>query len=658
MHRITLTLVILICPILASAQDNYGFPYGKTTFMELDQKEFTPDTSASAYVIKEVAEAHVDYESNNRIIFTYHVKIRILKQQGADEANVIVPLQKAKDRKELIRDVQASSYNIVNNRIVETPMEKKSVFMEKNSDYQDNAKFAIPNVKAGTIIEYQYIIESPFLYNFRRWEFQSHLPKLHSEYWTVIPANYTYNTTLRGYQNLTSRSSDVIPGCIAAGNGAVADCVRNKYLMKNIPAFREEEYMIAKNNFLSAINFELKEVKHWDGRVDNVTKEWKDADDELNRDARFGQEIKRGKNLGGAVEKLIAGTTDRLEMAKKIYDFVKYEFMWNGNYGFYCNEKGINKAFEEKKGNVGDINLTLIAALKAAQIQVEPVLLATRHIERPTELHPALSDFNYVIARVTIDGKNYLLDAVDDYLAFGNIREVCYNGKARVISEAGSYWIDLKPTDRNRKFVQSNLKLSNDGMITGSVTNTYFGYAAVDFRKELASYQNDKEYVDKLRSKHQFLTITAYEKVLDEDLSKAVVEKITVEFPAFESKESAHFLFNPFLMEANPINPFKTEKRAFPIDYGVPHDLSLSLNLEYPENIEVTSMPDKIGNALPNGGGRYIFAAQNDGKKLTVSSVLNIAKPVYEPEEYPYLRELYSKMIQVQNTDIIFQKKK
>lgn len=346
-----------------------------------------------------------------------------------------------------------------------------------------------------------------------------------------------------------------------------------------------------------------------------------------------------------------------MKKAQKVYDFVKNHFTWNEYFGAYT-DVGIKKAVDDKTGNVADINLALIAALREADLYAEPVMLATRHVERPGELHPVLNDFNYVVAKMNVGDKYYLLDAVDDFLPFGLISDFCYNGKGRVIAEGGSYWIELKPADRSRIVTQVTLKLSTEGMLTGNVTHSYYGYAAVDQRKKIVSFTDEKSYVADAKSNNHIMEITAYDRTVEADLSKPITETFAVEINAFDSPGASHFLFNPFFNGRMETNPFKTEKRNFPVDFGVPVERNLIVTVEYPDNVEVTSVPDKIGLALPNAGGRYIYSALADGKKLTISNLMSIAKPIYQPEEYPYLRELYAKKIQTENTDIIFQKKK
>jgi hypothetical protein len=64
-----------------------------------------------------------------------------------------------------------------------------------------------------------------------------------------------------------------------------------------------------------------------------------------------------------------------------------------------------------------------------------------------------------------------------------------------------------------------------------------------------------------------------------------------------------------------------------------------------------------VALSLPNAGGRYLFGIQNLGNKVTMNSTLIINRTLYTPEEYHYLKELYNRVIQVQEADWIFKKK-
>jgi hypothetical protein len=141
------------------------------------------------------------------------------------------------------------------------------------------------------------------------------------------------------------------------GTRAGADCSLLKFGMENIPAFKEEDYMTARRNFLSTINFELAQITHTDGRVDKITTEWKEAEKELKEHPNFGAQVKRARNLFDDLVKSIQSTEkEPLAITKALYKHFKNNYLWNGDFGF-LTDMGVKKTEELKKGNVADINL-------------------------------------------------------------------------------------------------------------------------------------------------------------------------------------------------------------------------------------------------------------------------------------------------------------
>jgi hypothetical protein len=638
------------------AQEN-GFPYGQVTYRELDINQYEPDTTAVALMLDEFGEAHFDNHNDHNIIFEYHAKIKILKKGGVSYGTFEIPLRKSDGRAEKIISVKASSFNLESGSMHEAKLDPKNVYTENQNKYYDLKKFAIPNVKEGSVVEVLYKLESPFTYNFRSWEFQGEIPKRQSEFWCLIPGNYVYNISLKGHLKLSKNESTLVKDCFSPGAGYSADCSQLKYGIKNIPAFHEEEYMTAKSNFLSSVNFELSQLNYFDGRKDKITKEWKDADVELRQNQEFGLQIKRGKDIVDShVEQLIAGEADALIKAQKIYEFIKGWYRWNGVYGKY-SESGIKKSFASKTGNVGDINLSLIAALKYADIPVEPMLLSTRENGLATELYPVLSDFNYVVAKVTIADKIYLLDATDKFHPFGLLPERCLNGKGRVFGDKESYWYDLKPTNKEKTVSIITLALDNEG-IRGTIQYSYWGYEAVNQRRKLSRFSNLQEYNNDIKNKLQGININNLKIEHAEDLEKSLILHLDVDIEVPDQYNDGNFLFNPFIVEQWKRNPFRSSERSYPVDFGAPLEEVMILNMEYPADYEIDELPAKVGLILPQNGGRFIFEIQNVANRLSINSSLLIGKPVFSPQEYHYLKELFNNIVAVQQTELVFKKKK
>jgi hypothetical protein len=475
-----------------------------------------------------------------------------------------------------------------------------------------------------------------------------------SEYWALVPPYYTYNITLRGFLKLSKDESEIDRGAFSSGAGTV-DCTRMKYAMKEISAFVEEQYMTAPSNYLASINFELLEIRHPDGRIEKVTTEWKDAVDQLRGSNSFGIQLKRAKNiLGDDIEQVVAGIDDPLTKAKRVYEFVKQKFEWNGVYGLY-SEYGLRKALDLGKGNVGDINLTLIASLVAADLNAEPVILSTRANGFPVELHPVLSDFNYVIARLTIDNKTYLLDATDDFLPFGLIPARCVNGKGRVINENSS-WQSLDAPASLKYVSLMNLKVNADGTMNGHMEINYYNYEGVSQRKELTKLGDEHAYI---KRKVFGPNLTGISNVLREntnEFEKPFTIKFDFEGDAFDAAGS-HGLITPFLFDPWTENPFKSTERLFPVDFGIPIDQRAIMTIEFPDGYHIKGVAENVGLALPNNGGRYIYQARVDGNKVTISSNLVISRTFYSAQEYHYLKELFTRVVQTHGADVVIEKR-
>jgi transglutaminase-like putative cysteine protease len=654
-----LVLVVCLCASCFSFGQDYGFPFGKIALRELERKLYEKDTSASAVFLDEFGETSFDNGDNFNLVHKYHARIKVVKTKGLRFANFEIPLYRSGMREEKMRAIRATSFSMENGSMRETPLDPKNIFTENSNKYWQVKKFAVPNVKEGSVIEVAYEIETPFFYNFKSWQFQSDIPKIKSEYVAIIPAVYTYNISLNGFLKLSKQESKVVKGCLGHASplagGFSVDCSHFTYGMVNIPAFREEDYMTAKKNFIAAIHFELAEIRTLNGGIDKITMEWRDADYELKKHESFGVDLKRnGDLLEEEITALVASEASPLEKAKKIYRFVQQYFVWDGFHDKYSD--GIKKAVQNKRGNIADINLFLVGALRKQKLEASPVILSTRDNGMVNDLYPALSGFNYVVAAVTIDGKTYLLDASDDFHPFGVLPEKCLNGKGRLLHEDGSSWVELKPADRGKNFLMINGKIGTDGVLRGTLETTYMGYEAVSFRKEFYSHSDQNEYQKDLQSKLENVDIKKMEIVNADDYTKPVIRKLQVEIPAFDDI-NATFLFNPYLLGKWKENPFKSTDRLYPVDFGAPIEMVTIVNLEYPAELELVNVPSQVGLSLPNAGGRYIVDAKSLDNKLTLTNSLQINKTVFSSQEYHYLRELFQKVIEVQNTDLMFKKR-
>lgn len=393
------------------AQD---FNFGSLMPDDLKLTKHDLDSFSNAAVLNEYGKAYMVYDDrkgSTDLIFEYHARIKIFNRAGYENADIIIPLynDESGEWKDELTDLKAVTINLVDGRVMSTPLDKGQVFKEKASRYRTNMRFTFPDLRDGSIVEYSYRLRSPDIFNFRTWQLQEGIPKVASTFEAIIPALYTYNATLRGPLALTVQDAKVDRGAFRIA-GRDIDCSRMTYGMHNIPVFIEEDYMTAATNFKSAIYFELSDIYKLNGANIKITKEWRDVDRELMTHPDFGGQLKRDNVFEKILPSVLEGSTDDLSKAKAMYRYIQRNIKWNRYLGKY-SENNIKNALERRTGNIGDINLALVTALRAAGLDAEAVILSTRENGVVNDVHPVLSDFNYVVAKVNIGDDYHLLDA-------------------------------------------------------------------------------------------------------------------------------------------------------------------------------------------------------------------------------------------------------
>ncbi|REE81865.1 uncharacterized protein DUF3857 [Lutibacter oceani] len=645
------SLFILITTIITSAQNKSTNNFGITS-KELNLKIYEKDSTANALVLFESGNSEFKEDRYNIIIRTkYYYKIKIFNRDGYKNASFSIPLYNNKNNFDKIKDIKAVTHNLKEN----TPLEKDQIFEEKVNENWKLVKFTMPNLTEGCIIEVSYTIETPFKFNLTGWEFQSDIPKLFSQFKASIPGNYVYNRQLKGYLKLKTNSSTIKKNCFrVTGFSGHSDCEEVVYEMENIPAFEEEDYMTDTDNFLAKIKFELSETKWFDGKVYKYTKTWGDVDKEFKKDKNIGTQIKKANYFKDKLPIEITSLPSEIEKAKSIYYFIQNHFKWNEKYSIFKNVN-VKNAFEKKTGNVGEINISLINALKLANLNAELVVLSVRNNGFATKLYPVISDFNYLIAKVNIDGTYFLLDATEKLLPFGLLPFRCLNGYGRVMDfEKDSYWIDIKPNEKNITNLTALLELKEDGTIIGKIRKYYSGYNAFLRREKSFSLQED-DLISEFESSFTDLEVINYEIINKDEKEKPLIENFEVKIENLDNVNTIYF--NPFFDEKFSKNPFKQKNRLYPVDFGYPRQFSTNFSLEVPDNFNIESFPKNKSIALNDNGGNFsLLIRKNQNFKITMKSDFKIKKPIYFNVEYYLLKELFNQVINSQKTPIILKK--
>src|SRR5690606_29807642 len=107
------------------------------------------------------------------------------------------------------------------------------------------------------------------------------------------------------------------------------------------------------------------------------TKSWETVDKEFKSDKNIGKQARKNNYFKNRLPERIVNISNKTERAKAVYTYIQNHYTWSGSYRFFQNVD-VKEAFDKKSGSISEINLALINALNAADIDTEIALLSTR----------------------------------------------------------------------------------------------------------------------------------------------------------------------------------------------------------------------------------------------------------------------------------------
>ena len=647
----TLLLVFFVSASTLQAQEIYNSSDIKVTGAEIEATSYDRDSTANAIYIYEKGFSRFMDNGNYNLFTDYSAKIKIFNREGYKHANVAIKLFRNDKSREKIHNLVATTYYVENGIKKSATLDPQKVYTEKNENY-DLIKFTFPNLVPGAVLVYSYLKESPFIFNFEPWYFQGEIPKIYSGYDTEIFGNYSYNIKKVGELPLDINTTGIKKRCYQTTPTAnPADCVVSSYGMYNVPAFIEEPYLTSKFNYIARIDYELKEMAKFDGEIVKITKSWNDVDKELRQEQSIGRQLNRTSLVKDLLPNDLQQMSNDLTKAKAIYAFVKKNYKWNGEYKIYGGVD-LKDLLKDKSGNISSINILLHNIYEEQGFKVLPVLSSTRANGFPTKLYPVLSEFNYLMVQLDVEGKKYLLDATEKNLDFGTVPFRSLNGYARLLDlKNGSSWIDIEPAVTSSVMLRDSIKLNADGTSTGESKHIFTGYHALRSRDALENL-SEAEIFSSLSNpgKHTRADGTTLENKEDASQPLFINYQLTNE----SQKINEAIYVNPFAFAFFNKNPFQLKERHYPIDFGYSDAYNYSVNIEIPENHHVAELPEQKLLRLPNNGGSMQFVAtQTDERNVLVHYRISFPQSSYSSGFYPYLKKFFDAIIEVQNQSII-----
>ena len=661
-----LTFTLIFSFIFAFSQKS-KFKFGKPTTEELTMTECSFYPEAKSMVLHD--EGSLRFQWNDDKGFQYRLerntRIKIFDNSDKDQGDIKIRIYEPDNggSREELMGLKAFTINMENGKAVKIKLDKADQHHTRINDYEVEVSFAFPGVQAGSVIDLSYDLVSDFLGNLRTWHFQQDIPVAYSTFIATLPEFYIYRKDQAGNvislkteefnpnETFTIRWRDDVPemgGKINSGTSTLTSRSRaTRWTATDVMPLLDEPMMNNRNNLPSRIDFQLIGTQFPNKGYKDVAGSYEQYSHTLLTSFDFGGRLNQGGFANTFIQILEDKEESKLEKATSIYNWISANTSWDGYYS-YVSEYNGNRILNNKEGaDAGEINLTLIAALREAGLNAYPVILNTRGRGFMHPLFPNNKFINYVIALIEINGDKYLADATSG-LPMGLLPDRCLNGTGWVVDEKIGGWINLKNAAKSKTKSIININIEDEEIVADITTNTYDNstyYTLSKFESE-----GEEEFFNDIKEDLDMWSVS------ETNFSKPESQYVTsTTYKASQSIDSDIIYLKPLLQGVIISNPFTRETRYSPVDISKPMEYTTIVNILIPDGY-TAELPKPALVRLPENGGKFLFNVQQSGNNINIISQTNIKKLDYSPKEYIIIKQFYELMVQNNNQVIVLKK--
>lgn len=647
----TILTFLTLLSLTSSAFAQKEIPaFGKVDKADLEMKDCEFDKAAEAVVLFDVAEVYCNLNLSSlfsplRTELNHHVRIKILTANGTDKANIKIRYYSEKGIEE-IKNISAQTINLdASGNLVFTKVEKDAIYRKKINKRYSEVIFTFPEVKPGSIIEYKYKDEATALNAVTNWYFQKSIPVAFSRYILDFPSELIITAIPKGGLNVTITEK--------------AKASRNikTFTMNNVPALRDEAFISCDEDYLQQVTPLMVAVDLPGEPRRNLLRTWPGIIKELMEDEDFGVQLKKNIPRTSDLDALLKPVTDPYKKMVIIHDYVRKSMKWDDIYSIWALD-GVKAAWKDKKGTAGEINLILVNLLKDADLNAHPVLVSTRDNGRVNTSRAGFDQFNKVMAYVSINEINYVLDATDKYTPANLIPYDVASTEGLVIEKIATNewgWKTLwepKKLFTNTTFL--NAEIDDKGTINGFAQITSEDYSRL-IRMPQLKEGKDKFTAAWLNQSKQDIKIDSLTFTNEDADSLPLIQALNFKKKISSSGDYNYFSVN--LFSGLDKNPFIADERFSDIFFGANQKYTIAGNFIIPENYQFETLPKNIKMIMPDTSIVFSRIASVSNNILSVRIILEFRQPFYSNEEYDYFKEFYKKLFDFLNEQFVFKKK-
>ena len=633
----------------------------KVSKSELKEQNHPKDATADAAVLYDFTEISYRYDKVWKYDMEATKRVKVYNKKGYNEATIRIPFYTKSDnhKEDVVSQIKATTYNLEGKKIKSYKLKKEDIFRDDKRDFVSFMVFTLPNVQEGSVLEVSYQLTSSRVSLLPVQYFQDRFPVNYAAFKITLPKPFAYRRYDIGFEDLKV-SEDVIKirlpvDEVEGGLGGEMLTSAKEILIEaeNLPAIKSENLVNTMDYYRASVRYEM--IGHRSSLGSDYTyksKTWEDVGYTLLEEEQIGQRLTSIDFLKPIVNDIVDINLGDLEKAKVIHEFVKSEMTWNSRKSILC--KDLEEVFENKVGNLGEINMIQTAMMRIAGLTANPMFSSTR--SNGVIVAPTLHHFNYLTTAVLIDDEYVIFDASDKFSAAQLLREDFYNGQGRILASDGELTklnLDiLYPSSEN---FEIDVDFYANNQMKGKYVSELNKFSANEFRRKYRSL-SEEDYLDNLSNRSYGVEIFDHSITGLENSTKDLIEEFSFQVGEVGDEVGNQIMIKPLFFLLTSERKLMEEERNYPVDFSYPRAQEIEIKINFQDNLSLKSLPEDKKIILPNHIGFYEFKTEaiENGVLVKVRRNLNITS--VNPRFYQQLRNFFETMYETENEYLILSK--
>lgn len=619
--------------------------FGKYSPHEFALTDVPFESGSDAVVLEEI---NTSFFSGVQLMSEIHRRIKVLKESGKSQGDVVLSYFEGKDGIENIQRLRAQVVNVENGVEKVIKLEKRDFFEVDAGDGYKEIRFTFPEVNEGAILEYAYTKVDKSILFVDGWVFQNNIPTIKSSYSITIPEFLDYRMLGQGAKVITSKYRD--------SSGRLY-----KWQLTDLRSVKTEPYMNHFADYLEKVQFQLAGYKSQSTNIlgqtesgyEKMFSNWQELADFFMDRKTFTSFLNPDKNALKTFPSSDIADTSKIEIVRAHYSYVTQNFIYDGKGGILPNQT-INEVSVSKKGNRADINLYLMAILNASGIEAHPVMISSKGNGRSDLVtFPFADQFNHLMLVVNTGDKLYYVDACNPSMPMGFLPLDFHVKEGFLLKEKESGLMQIIIDHRSgiNQFVEIKSSPENGFLKT---TNIRF----MDYDAVVYGDISQKETLESFK-KHIIPTseenMISFEPSIKKIANRHVLETLITNDENPEDEENIFIL--PFTINRWTENPFTADTRTFPVDFNYIVNDKYSAKIAIPEGYVLDDYPENISLTIPDGTLSFTYNTVAMNGNVQVNLHFSVKNNFITAENYPSLKYFMEILTSKIKEPLVLQKK-